>query len=319
MQQFNLEEWLKDKSRKICTRDGRIVEILKVDAKGNHPIIGIYQFSDTEDMESSWRIDGKKAENEVSILDLFFADEEKCNKIINELKSYLKSTPKEQVEKDWKEIQDWYAQHFTNEKHNEEEELTEFDYAVLSIISDHNSHTDSIESFAKRSSKKLLDLARKEIEDEANESLFRMFGDRRRYADNDPRLGLQSLYNDLKNFDMTQEEKELLLKDLCGRLLYGVFVEYDYGDGVKRATEFHGNYLYLMMIGKLQWKDFKPYLRPMSSMTKEEKKEVFACVSSKGWAVSAYQEIDWLNAHHFDYRGLIERGLVLEAPEGMYK
>ena len=76
MQQFNLEEWLKDKSRKICTRDGRIVEILKVDAKGNHPIIGIYQFSDTEDMESSWRIDGKKAENEVSILDLFFADED---------------------------------------------------------------------------------------------------------------------------------------------------------------------------------------------------------------------------------------------------
>lgn len=43
------------------------------------------------------------------------------------------------------------------------EELTEFDYAVLSIISDHNSHTDSIEAFAKRSSKKLLDLARKEI------------------------------------------------------------------------------------------------------------------------------------------------------------
>ena len=46
---------------------------------------------------------------------------------------------------------------------DEEEELTEFDYAVLSIISDHNSHTDSIEAFAKRSSKKLLDLARKEI------------------------------------------------------------------------------------------------------------------------------------------------------------
>lgn len=76
MEQFNLEEWLKDKSRKICTRDGRIVEILKVDAKGNHPIIGIYQFSDTEDMESSWRIDGRKTENGESFLDLFFADED---------------------------------------------------------------------------------------------------------------------------------------------------------------------------------------------------------------------------------------------------
>ena len=43
------------------------------------------------------------------------------------------------------------------------EELTEFDYAVLSIVSDHNSHTDSIEAFAKRSSKKLLDLTRKEL------------------------------------------------------------------------------------------------------------------------------------------------------------
>ena len=46
---------------------------------------------------------------------------------------------------------------------DEENELTEFDYAILSIISDHNSHKDSITEFAKRSSKKLLDLARKEI------------------------------------------------------------------------------------------------------------------------------------------------------------
>lgn len=76
MEQFNLEEWLQDKSRKICTRDGRTVEILKVDAKGNHPIIGVYQFSDTEDMESSWRIDGRKTENGESFLDLFFAGED---------------------------------------------------------------------------------------------------------------------------------------------------------------------------------------------------------------------------------------------------
>ena len=72
---------------------------------------------------------------------------------------------------------------------------------------------------------------------------------------------------------MTKEEKQLLIIDLCTRLPYGVFVEYDYGDGVKRVTKFHGNYLYLMMLGKLQWKDFKPYLRPMSSMTEDEREE----------------------------------------------
>ena len=113
---------------------------------------------------------------------------------------------------------------------------------------------------------------------------------------------------------MTQEEKELLLKDLCCRLPYGVFVEYDYGDGVKRATKFHGNYLYLMMMGSLQWKDFKPYLRPISSMTEEEKAELFQLMGNG----TDIQRVDFYNAHNFDYRGLIPMGLALEAPEGMY-
>lgn len=130
---------------------------------------------------------------------------------------------------------------------------------------------------------------------------------------------------------MAQEQKQLLLQDLCSRLPYGVFVEYDYGDGVKRATKFHGNYLYLMMLGKLQWKDFKPYLRPMSSMTEEEKKEfidatdgelryseVFDVIKpmceSEDYCpsfVSYLKAIDWLNAHHFDFRGLTSLGLTI--------
>jgi hypothetical protein len=77
-------------------------------------------------------------------------------------------------------------------------------------------------------------------------------------------------------------------------------------------------------------KPCKPYLRPMSSMTEEEKKEF----ESFGWMVNEFDDnypwvhigqienvllgLDWLNKHHFDYRGLIERGLALEAPEGMY-
>ena len=130
---------------------------------------------------------------------------------------------------------------------------------------------------------------------------------------------------------MTQEEKTLLLQDLCGRLLYGVFVEYDYGDGVKRATKFHGNYLYLMMIGSLQWKDFKPYLRPMSSMTEKELKEFSYTIlqqpdldAVRNWQTISIdlkelsKVLDWLNKKMLDYRDLIEKGLALEAPEDMY-
>ena len=80
--------------------------------------------------------------------------------------------------------------------------------------------------------------------------------------------------------------------------------------------------------------DFTPYLRPMSSMTEEEKSE-FQNKFCYGWnykeesiwdffnhhkiyGADAVLLIDWLNAHHFDYRGLIPKGLAIEAPEGMY-
>lgn len=126
---------------------------------------------------------------------------------------------------------------------------------------------------------------------------------------------------------MTQKDKQLLLQDLCARLPYGVFVEYDYGDGVKRVTKFHGNYFYLIMLDKLQWKDFKPFLRPMSSMTEEERNEYLSTKMQETERVAlaeiyrpeAISEIiDWLNTHHFDYRGLIKKGLAIEAPIDMY-
>ena len=63
----------------------------------------------------------------------------------------------------------------------------------------------------------------------------------------------------------------------------------------------------------------KPYLRPMSSMTGEEKKIYMGIGSHLCGEIVAKTMIDWLNEHHFDYRGLIERGLALEAPENMYK
>lgn len=56
----------------------------------------------------------------------------------------------------------------------------------------------------------------------------------------------------------------------------------------------------------------RPYLRPMSSMTEEEVKEYKHLVAFSGSPDGAANFIDWLNAHHFDYRGLIPKGLAIE-------
>ena len=136
---------------------------------------------------------------------------------------------------------------------------------------------------------------------------------------------------------MKQEDKDLLLKDLCGRLPYGVKVKYaiptllvsvknptllvsvrNDSDGIKVITED----TYIKYIYNIE--DIKPYLRPMESMTDEEEKE-YINIDNRSYTcpmiyahIPALERIDWLNAHHFDYRGLIEKGLALEAPEGMY-
>ena len=132
---------------------------------------------------------------------------------------------------------------------------------------------------------------------------------------------------------MTQEEKQLLLIDLCARLPYGVIVDYkenefesphwrittiypDTFDGWigydKRVGAGSESGSRPFKIGKV-----KPYLRPMSSMTEEEKEEYDKTFD---WDYSIQgTPFDWLNAHHFDYHGLIPMGLALEAPEDMYK
>ena len=111
---------------------------------------------------------------------------------------------------------------------------------------------------------------------------------------------------------MTQENKELLLKDLCARLPYGVKV---YAENVDLNGTIGGLSLNSVFLLELHdWWDIefiKPYLRPMSSMTEEEIKEYQAFFNYDG--VEYPEEyIDWLNAHHFDYRGLIEKGLAIE-------
>ena len=120
---------------------------------------------------------------------------------------------------------------------------------------------------------------------------------------------------------MTREEKQLLFKDLCGRLPYGVVV---------RCTDSDTDYKCFLTTDILheiqngyEYYDYRPYLRPMSSMTEEERVEFerlsFVYDTSDGSMLFSEKGLDWLNAHHFDYRGLIEKGLALEAPEDMYK
>lgn len=133
---------------------------------------------------------------------------------------------------------------------------------------------------------------------------------------------------------MENKEKELLLKDLCTRLPYGVMMKVSHLSHPIALDEF------VLFLIKTCKEEGTPYLRPMSSMTEEEKKTFtklkqmsvtviipnHATVFRPDYIVDLDDEgdglnnlYDWLNAHHFDYRGLIERGLALEAPEDMYK
>lgn len=126
---------------------------------------------------------------------------------------------------------------------------------------------------------------------------------------------------------MTQEEKDLLLQDLCARLPYGV--KYKDAHGYKEtiyiwSPGFHTALNTILCDGKPSL-----YLRPMSSMTKEEyeefkkldKRSMHRCrvLGNEDLWFDRWEIIDFFNKHHIDYRGLIFMGLVLEAPEGMYK
>lgn len=117
---------------------------------------------------------------------------------------------------------------------------------------------------------------------------------------------------------MTKEQKQLLTKDLCARLPYGVKFQ---GEDSNVYTLDAANYFALQVEDVV----FKPYLRPMSSMTEEEFIHYGATREWKYVDNDHYEyfatldTFDWLNSHHFDYRGLIKKGLALEAPRGMYE
>ena len=107
---------------------------------------------------------------------------------------------------------------------------------------------------------------------------------------------------------MTQEDKELLLKDLCARLPYKMAVEDEYGDTLYldyKDVHFE-HYINNILEGNI-----KPYLFPFSSITEEQKMDLTKFVAN-----GIYNEniiYDWYNKNHFDYRGLIEKGLAIDA------
>ena len=138
---------------------------------------------------------------------------------------------------------------------------------------------------------------------------------------------------------MTQEEKQLLLIDLCARFPYGVKIspkEKDTGEYDKTSGS---NYMYPDVISveafipdgdntRIEYEDWiiyldniQLYLRPMSSMTDEERNEWMEITHAQEWLIigNLDKATDWLNKNMFDYHGLIPMGLALEAKEGMYK
>lgn len=113
---------------------------------------------------------------------------------------------------------------------------------------------------------------------------------------------------------MTQEDKELLLKDLCSRLPYGVKLLHTPTNEITNL-EMIGNGVIDGNIHDLI-ENFKPYLFPLSSMTEEQKRE-FDISMDMGYAAAynaeincANRMIDFFNKYHLDYRGLILMGLA---------
>ena len=119
---------------------------------------------------------------------------------------------------------------------------------------------------------------------------------------------------------MTQEDKELLLKDLCARLPYGVkFLreswnfESDQELSVIESLEDIDKDGYINNTKVYKVEDIKPYLFPLSSMTEEQKSQYNFYLTRIVFAYDASLLIDWLNKNYFDYRGLIKKGLAIDA------
>ena len=130
---------------------------------------------------------------------------------------------------------------------------------------------------------------------------------------------------------MAEKDKEILIRDLCGRLSYGVKayiknwsnLSRKYYEGIYTVESIDPslNNIYAdserssvkVIVGHYDY-EIKPYLRPMSNMTEEEKLMYEGLMIGTDNNIQYILDvIDWLNAHHFDYRDLIEKGLAIDA------
>ena len=126
---------------------------------------------------------------------------------------------------------------------------------------------------------------------------------------------------------MTLEDRELLLKDLSGRLPYGVKVldnsHKNYGVSKLINIGIDGSMLIDNEANDTQYypiiDETKPYLRPISSMTGEELDKYEELEWDGDFEHLSLPLLDWLNKKMFDYRDLIRKGLALAAPDGMYE
>ena len=136
---------------------------------------------------------------------------------------------------------------------------------------------------------------------------------------------------------MTQEDKELLLKDLCARLPYGVKIELTWwvmNEGTCMSTTLEPDDIEQLRNDELGDVEIKSYLRPMSSITDEEfdklkeysglkydqldltsfQNGTYKCLNfylSEVPSGAVIRVFDWLNTYHFDYRDLIQMGLAI--------
>ena len=127
---------------------------------------------------------------------------------------------------------------------------------------------------------------------------------------------------------MNKEEKELLLRDLCNRLPYNVMCQVEFKEDGKYNSKvmllsgiFTDEAYFTTKGGSIYSNEYKPYLRPMSSMTEEEQRTLDSMcngvemVSRLSGLKMFDKAFNWLNENHFDYRGLIEKGLAIDATD----
>ena len=131
---------------------------------------------------------------------------------------------------------------------------------------------------------------------------------------------------------MTPEEKKLLLKDLCCRLPYEVKIKFVPNEKIKDVIYvIDGEYSYIpsnytilteeniKYLFNGYWKEYKPYLFPLSSLTEEQKEEYVGLqqrviYNSKGLINSDVMEyVNWCYKNHIDINNLIPMGLALDA------